>query len=63
MYLQLDRGEHQLITKLVEGRIRELRPESGPGHTHTDTEKLKQELEAYERILHRLHESECDVTA
>jgi hypothetical protein len=63
MYVVLGREELGLVERLVESRIRELHPEFRRCLDHRNEDELRRELEACERLLHRLHEAECDVSA
>lgn len=63
MYVVINRHQHRLLTELVENRIGELHSEIRRSRDYKFTEGLKQNLESFEKLLHQLHESECDVTA
>ena len=63
MYFQLTKEELQHLCRLVQSRIDELHPEIRRSMDHRYKEKLRQELQELERLLHRFHECDCDVMA
>jgi hypothetical protein len=68
MYLDLERAEESLLVELVQDRIRALDMELDragrlTAPTSNDQQQaVKDEQELLERLLHRLHEAEFDVT-
>lgn len=63
MYIELEREEICLLERLIEMRQSELHPEIRRTRQAQMHDELKLELESLERLLHRLHECECDVMA
>ena len=63
MYVLIDHEEHRLLMELVESRIQELVPEIRRCQNFEYQQQLKEELERLRRLVRRLHESECDVSA
>lgn len=63
MYLELNREELGECIQLIESRVRELHPEIRHCSERRYADELRQELELCMRLLHRLHEAECDVSA
>ncbi len=63
MFLDLDRDHVCLLERLVEGRLGELHAEIRRTRSVEFRRELEVEAEQLARILHQLHECECDVTA
>ncbi|MFO0818610.1 MAG: hypothetical protein U1A77_11750 [Pirellulales bacterium] len=63
MFVELDREEMCLLQRLAESRISELHTEMRRVRGGELRKELDHEHEVIERILHQLHECECDVTA
>jgi len=63
MFLEMTRDEHVLLVGLVEARIHEIGPEIRRSRDYKYHDRLKGELELLQKLLHHLHESECDVTS
>ncbi len=63
MYLMLEREEQKLLLELLESRSRELHPEIRRSRNYPFREELKKELDLVQRLIHNLHEAECDVRA
>jgi hypothetical protein len=63
MFVELDREEMCLLQRLAESRISELQNEMRRVRGGELRKELEHEQEVLERILHQLHECECDVTA
>lgn len=63
MYFQLTRDEIRLLERLLQSRIEEIHPEIRRSMDHRYKHQLRDELEQLERLLHRVHEADCDVTA
>lgn len=63
MYVVVDHHQHELLTELVKSRIGELHSEIRRSMDYKFTEGLKRDMESFQKLLHQLHESECDVTA
>jgi len=55
--------EHELLTELVDERIRDLGPEIRRSRTSRFHDELKQQLEDIKAIKRKLHESAYDVKA
>lgn len=63
MYVDLEREEIRLLEQMIESRQSELHPEIRRTRNVHMHDELKAELETLGRLLHRLHECECDVMA
>jgi len=63
MYINLERDEQRFLLELLESRSRELHPEIRRTRIHPFREELKKELALVQRLIHNLHEAECDVRA
>ena len=63
MFLQIDRDQHTVLVRLVEGRIRQLKIEILRCCEDETERQLGHDLKCLQRLLHELHEAECDVTA
>lgn len=63
MFLELERGEEFLLCELVRARIRELGQERDASRKcEACGYEREEQLEMLQRLLHRLHETEWDVT-
>jgi hypothetical protein len=62
MYLMLDRNDDAVLAVAVERRMTELNRALRRMKAEADRRDLAAELEALERVLHRLHEASYDVT-
>jgi len=63
MYLDLEREHLCLLERLVERRLAEVEAEARRSRDPSTAATLAVELERLHRILHQLHECECDVLA
>jgi hypothetical protein len=63
MYLDLEREHLCLLERLVERRLAEVEAEAQRPLDPSTATALAVELERLQRILHQLHECECDVLA
>lgn len=63
MFIELEKEDRDELITLVEARIRELGPEIRRSRTSRYHDGLQRQQHRLERLLHRLHETEYDVTA
>ena len=63
MYVHMNYEEKELMSRLVENRLREIRSARVAGYREHELEALEQERSSLERLIRQLHESEFDVTA
>ena len=63
MYVYMERDEHRWLVKTVERRLRDLHGDIDGSQTKGHIDELREEQNALQRLLDRLHEAECDVFA
>ena len=63
MYVQVTPEEIRLTRELVRARIKEIEAEVDRDELADGSHELSQLWQQLERLLHRLHEADCDVLA
>lgn len=61
MLLELTPHQKQLLTELVDGRVREIRTEIRRARDSRYRDELVEQMHDVEQVMHQLHESEWDV--